>query len=386
MKRREFLVASASLPGVLVPAALRAESRPCPPTTLGVRSGTSVTSNCGADAHSDWLARSTGSGVIWAHEFSSDAEIEKFLAPSVDRSRVVRAAAGGPGDFGYLRCLNPAGVPAGGNIWERPLSALPGEPGYEVGPDFDRTAHYVYGRWQRGYYGHPDYWNEFPGQFAGHEFFMQMRIRVSRGRWTTAHEGGKVIWFADTGYTPAQEFNGQALYDGRFAAYINFGASNANVAYSPQVTPPSGQKQSWQAGGEYDGRCVWTVGQTYPSDCWKWPGYLSALRAGEWVTFLVRLKLGHECGSFTNPIAGANDSEVEVWVAEEKDLPSNGGQGYRKLIDRKDALWVYTSNRVKGLNSLRCGAYFNGFVFKEGWEQNFAQLILSKSYIPCPYV
>jgi len=79
MKRRDFLKSSVSLTGSLVPAF--ALARPCPPTSLSVSGGQSVRTSCVApgDLEADWSARSSGPGVIWAHDFRSDAEVNNFI-------------------------------------------------------------------------------------------------------------------------------------------------------------------------------------------------------------------------------------------------------------------------------------------------------------------
>jgi hypothetical protein len=78
MKRREFLWQSTGLAGLLVPAVGKSGT-PCPPDWFSVAGGTSASSNCSsADAQADWLARSTGPGVVWAHDFRSAAEVHNF--------------------------------------------------------------------------------------------------------------------------------------------------------------------------------------------------------------------------------------------------------------------------------------------------------------------
>lgn len=80
MKRRDFLKNTVGLTGSLVPG-LAAAARPCPPASLTVGGGTEVQSTCIAsgDLEADWLARSRGLGVVWAHDFRSDAEVNNFI-------------------------------------------------------------------------------------------------------------------------------------------------------------------------------------------------------------------------------------------------------------------------------------------------------------------
>lgn len=84
MKRREFLKTTVGLTGSLVPGF--AAARPCPPPALNVSGGNATQSTCIAagDLESDWLARSKSTGVVWAHDFRSDAEVDNFIKTPTD--------------------------------------------------------------------------------------------------------------------------------------------------------------------------------------------------------------------------------------------------------------------------------------------------------------
>jgi hypothetical protein len=85
MKRRDFLAGTAGLTGLIVPVVGRAVTRPCPPGSLGIAGGSSVTTSCSlADAEPDWLTRSTGPGVVFAHDFRAESEIESFVKIGTD--------------------------------------------------------------------------------------------------------------------------------------------------------------------------------------------------------------------------------------------------------------------------------------------------------------
>ena len=61
IRRREFLISTATLAGAGLPAIGWAASKPCPPSTLSVTGGSSTTSSCassGAAARSDAHKRS----------------------------------------------------------------------------------------------------------------------------------------------------------------------------------------------------------------------------------------------------------------------------------------------------------------------------------------
>jgi len=86
MKRRDFLLTSVGVTGAMLPLASRALSAPCPPGTLTVSGGTTVQTPCvpPGDAEADWIARSTGPGVVWAHDFRYRDELYKFIKVTGD--------------------------------------------------------------------------------------------------------------------------------------------------------------------------------------------------------------------------------------------------------------------------------------------------------------
>lgn len=80
MKRREFIKTTFGVTGSLF-SGLAAAARPCPPASARVSGGTEAQSSCIApgDLEADWLVRSRGSGVVWAHDFRTDAEVDNFV-------------------------------------------------------------------------------------------------------------------------------------------------------------------------------------------------------------------------------------------------------------------------------------------------------------------
>src|SRR5690606_37755614 len=114
MKRRTFLAGSAGLglAGGLYPILGRSQATPCPPSPLSVSGGTSVASACNAgDAEADWLTRSTGQGVVWAHDFRDPDEVRAWRYTPNDGLGNIRAdngldvqrhAASGIGNSGMM--------------------------------------------------------------------------------------------------------------------------------------------------------------------------------------------------------------------------------------------------------------------------------------------
>jgi hypothetical protein len=80
MKRREFIKTTFGFAGSLA-SGLSSAAKPCPPATARVSGGTEAQSTCIApgDQEADWLARSRGPGVVWSHDFRSNAEVDNFV-------------------------------------------------------------------------------------------------------------------------------------------------------------------------------------------------------------------------------------------------------------------------------------------------------------------
>jgi len=116
MKRREFLTSAVGLTGSLLPALAMARKEPCPPSSLSVNGSDPAQAACIApgDAEADWVVRANGPGVVWAHDFRSDAEVLNFLkSPSKLTAGVHdpmlmahRTAADGVTGGGCLELLN----------------------------------------------------------------------------------------------------------------------------------------------------------------------------------------------------------------------------------------------------------------------------------------
>jgi hypothetical protein len=103
MKRREFLSYSLNIAGISVPLIASAQSRPCPPSQVGVSGGSTASTNCAnpANAEADWMARASGQGVVWAHDFRRQEELLNFLK------------VGGDYTLSYPSILLPHRVPDG---------------------------------------------------------------------------------------------------------------------------------------------------------------------------------------------------------------------------------------------------------------------------------
>ena len=227
MKRRDFIVRTATSAGLLLPTLRAAAAVPCPPSPLAVAGGTSASSVCSAaTAASDWNARSSGPGVVWHHNFDTAAEVSAFrwtggygndprAVGSAAAPRTSWVPTGGADGGGYMQILRLAGSGEGGGdgtMWWRPLDPIVGagngrgvdDPGANrtIAPkSFVATdgGSQTY-NWTSGWYGHSSYQNSF---FDGTDFFLQVRVMVDPRRSTPGNSNlvGKFVWLSTTPYS-----------------------------------------------------------------------------------------------------------------------------------------------------------------------------------------
>jgi len=357
MKRREFLVGTATVASAL-PVMSLAESQPCPPSPVTAVGGTTANTSCAgaADAEADWKARTSGAGVVWFHDFRNAAEVDNF------RWR------GGQGDDpkntgdGSVRWISSDGITGGGCleiytaanseagcVWWRPLSPLTGsgngraqnDPGaggtisvqsYSPNPNSGGSNINSWG--SRGLYGHPSYHSQ--GGFDGAEYYLQMRVKISASRFSKGNpEAGKLLYLSHTYRSlTSQEIVTQNNINRDFMAYRSG---------SPPLEP------SKQYGSELSGY-------------WQWP-------SDEWVTVLYHIVPGR------NRVA---ETVFQVWVARA------GAKNYTKIWDTRVVPLEYDYDN--GQNALILSSYMNGVRSPVAWYTRFDQIIFSKQFIPCPQV
>ena len=127
MKRRDFLIGATSSTSLMYLKSVRA-AVPCPP----ILSGAPAVSCSTIDAEQDWQSRISGPGVVWYHNFESEAEVSRFRwydgindMDNVGDGTCRHIATDGVTGGGCLEIAIPTGGTAG-STWIRPFSPLTG--------------------------------------------------------------------------------------------------------------------------------------------------------------------------------------------------------------------------------------------------------------------
>lgn len=381
MKRRDFLVTSATLAGAAIPGVGLGQTRSCPPPDLSVGGGTSTTTPCATpSAAADWAARIGGAGVVWHHNFDSKAEVDAFrwtggyrggndplAVGDADAKYVEWVPTGGADGGGYMQLTrNSTGMD--GNCWWRPFAPLTGasngrgqdDPGAN-GTLAPRTLIATDGGGQvynwgvssnpkPGWYGHPSDQNSF---YDGHDFYMQIRVMTDPRRTTAGNPSvGKFTSFTTTNYSnTSQEV---VTYSGYWEGSAAVGKANIHNVYQGYNYSPLADVSS---------------GTRNPLGL-KWA------YSGGWDTLLYHVIPGRN---------GQNETRFEVWAAHP------GETAYTKIWDATyPAHYDSDGNTVGGVarpgwNAMLCWIYQNGASMSTFW-QRYDQIIFSKQFIPCPQV
>jgi hypothetical protein len=336
----------------------------------------------------DWVSRSTGPGVVWAHNFESSAEVDNFrwqggignvpvLANSDGNTRWVSndGFAGGG-------CLE-INIPGGGISragWIRPFSPLlaggngkaandPGDGGAITRRTWNPNTTGQAEAWVNGFYANPA---DFASQggasaFDGSQFYIQFRVKVSGNRANPGNPSGKLVFIARSpNYTPNNEIIIQSLTNPRYSMYTNFGNRSNSFLFEPQDAG-SGPHSSLQPGSEF----------AAPPTYWNWP-------LDEWVTVQVRIVCGrHSPGDSPNMATGFRDTGITVWVARAN------ATSYTKIWDKQNYVISYGSGSDPlpwGWNAFTASGFMNGVsaAAGAGWTHRFTQVIFSRQFIPCP--
>lgn len=432
MKRRDFLKTSAGFAGVVLPGLGLSQVKPCPPPTLSAGGGTSVSTPCAApgNADADWVARSTGPGVVWAHDFRTDAEVNSFRwqggvgnAPNIASTdgncrRITSDGITGGG------CLE-INIPTGGTCasgWWRPMSALAAGGNGKSSDDPAAGGTLPVRAWNPansgqtynfmgGYYGHPSYQTQYPtwsrggNQYSniwdGSEYFLQFRCKIPSSRFNQSNPDGKLVFLdltsGQTGTSlgeivlrsePGHSWNAAGQTTNVFRPYGMFGDSRSYGA-GELTNSQGGNGIGAMQPGYNESTCH--IGTGTVGGCWYWP-------ADEWVTLLVHVAPGrHNPGPYS-PTTGSSawylttapyrEFVLEIYAARA------GQTSYTKIHSKKDYAWLYGDGNSPGdyvfhppsHNSIALSGYMNNVPAVQGWYHRFTQVIFSKQFIAAPQV
>lgn len=398
--RRTFLRYVTTTSGLLLGGrALGQVKPPCPPT-LSVEGGESSSAPlCNPDAEADWQSRTSGSGVVWYHDFRSDAEVSQF--------RWNAGYGTDPGDLdqpGAVTRITTDGITGGGCLqiqlpaneklraqWWRPFSPLR-SPGNGRSTD-DPAARgsiplktwappqggSVYtASWKGGNYAHIDYHNPNVGDGAweekdGTDFWVQLRIKLDP-RFTqnpSGNLGGKLLYFSRV----EQSLTAQEIVPNinrgphSFRMYHAGSPGLDNASYRKTPIPAGQSPDAWQPGSEY-GNCE------YPdinnaSECWIYP-------YGEWFTLLFHVIPGHE----NDGGSSYADTGVQVFAARQ------GETRYTKIWERLNYAFDFQNGPgwSNGWNALILSNWHNSWAGGTPLWIRYDQIIFSKEFIECPQV
>lgn len=388
MRRRDIVLGS----GIVATGLARSVfgSEPCPPDALSSDGGPSARALCGGSAEGDWMSRISAPGVVWYHDFRSDAEVNRFrwmggigndVSGRGDGSCRRDTSDGITGSGCLEISVPPGGVARTG--WSRPFSPMTGatngrgvdDPGAGTAPsswNVTDGSDYL-GQWQRGFYTHRDYHSQWPEfQVDGDEFYLQYRVKISSSRFLSGQPDGKLAFIGVTGngtshFTPDQEIVIQSRQNRILRTYTNFGSNFNSALTEPQAaSDQSGAVK--QPGGDYASSCV---NNLTCNICWCYP-------SDTWVTTLVHVKPGHHGTSLGQ--VSAQDTLLEIKVA----LP--GDSEYTTVYSKSDFVFEFNQSVPFGWSVFEPSAYMNGSpaLQNAGWTHRYTQVIFSKQPIACP--
>ncbi|MFK8053407.1 MAG: hypothetical protein AB8F65_10585 [Woeseiaceae bacterium] len=372
MRRRKFIAGATSTASLLLLEQAKA-AVPCPPTILG---GDAARPCPAGDLEGDWQSRINAPGVVWYHDFRTDAEVDNYRwaggygndpndtrAPNLCRRNTNDGITGG----GCLELVHPVGR-GGAPGWWRPFGPMSGASNGRGENDPGAAGSIPLASWnpqnrgeneahRRNYYAHPSYIGAdgfSNSQFDGSEFWLQFRIKIDPARYQSGTPGeGKQSFLATTQQTLNQEIVQMNRLNRRASWYTNFGSS-------PDTGGALGvQFGTKQPGGDYD-----SCGSGGP--CWD---YADA----QWVTWLYHCVPGTD---------GDKNTFFEAFVARP------GQTEYETVFSQQNTINFSetTTGHPKAYNAFQPSNYMNNQNTTRAWYQRYDQIIFSHDSIPCPQV
>jgi len=314
-------------------------------------------------------------------------------------------ATGGPGNGPYISIFHKAVGPNVGSNgseykWCRPFSPLDAastgrgaaDPAYgnqiplqtfTPTDQGDQTVSYG-NRLRSGYYGKPEYqaagvyfgnplYPQVSKIFDGYDFYIQLRVKADPARMTLGSPvNGKLFFLTNT----------------TNVTYCNQEIVTVSAYPKPNGTPNQPNRHTM-----YEGQFGYLhdigTGPTENIGGAEWA------YSGGWDTLLYHITPGTANVSGSEGVLGGGagslvrDTRVELWAAHE------GETGYTKIWDTSyravyENQEQYTPGHLKyGWNAITLANYQNvdlGESIAASFYQNFAQVIFSKQFIPCPQV
>ena len=378
--------------GLALPSLLNAQTKPCPPPTLGVAGGSSVNTPCVAsNAAGDWTTRSTGPGVVWAQRFTQLSDVQRFIIAADQtkaKSFVNFVANDGVLGDGCLSIDSPAGQGQYGS-WGRPMRAITGDvnkaglPVYATNIDSGTTATSVFSNMKGGFFGNAEYKSASPSDFVGTDYYLQFRVKFHPNRFNSNEPTGKMLMFV-TGYsTPMQELVLQTRtdYGGRWYTMYTNTSTGFNSALNNPQSASGTNGSSLEPGGAYSSTCTQGIAPDGTNKCFLWP-------TNEWVTVLIHVIPGHQraLADMSNS-SNKKDTGLEVWIARA------GAKTYTKIWEKFDYVWEFGVSYLDGTpqpfgwNWINFTAFTGGAAAVpsvSGYYHRHDQLVFSTQFIPCP--
>ncbi len=393
----------------------------------------------GVTQASDWAARSTASGVVWAHNFDNPVEVTQFrniggFVDPVTTGTGINWQADGFAGGGCLEIVCPTSGTNDGNYWQRPMSALnAGMPGGTSGgvggtgngrsvPDpanggavtlqtWDSSVGSEGYNWRKGYYTNAAIqatWPYWPtpaqtGVYDGTRFYFSLKVKIQSTRWTAGNPAGKLLFIDLLGLTgqgeilvrsvnnPDSGFSGYAFHDTNpFMVYTSQG-NYANSGLLPTI--------QFNPGGGYPGAGTPIENGAYLSTCTVGnsanAGACFEYARSDWVELLFYVEAGQDNQSHSGDPILANwsffDQIIKVWKC------SRGETAWTSIFDNSANPFAFAfsnpqssgngpngSYNAPGYNGISPSIYNNGVNAVVGWYHRYTQMIFSSGNGPMP--
>lgn len=331
------------------------------------------------DLDADYALRIAGPGVVWHHDFSTADEVDAFRwsagysggndpdASGSGATRLSRITTDSVTGGGCLQFLYPATTVPNSVYWWRPFAPMdsgngrgesdPAASGQltvrtwaptDGGSQLDNFAY--------GWYGHPD---GADSNFDGHDFYLQVRVKMDPRRITGGNASntvGKFVWLTTAEGADSLSSGEHVIWS--YGNGGNDGTENYVRVYALGVNGIG----SFDPLDQEDASSRIQIGSDSATD-WSY--------SGGWDTLLIHSRPG-----VVDTTSGSDSTLLEIWAAHENDT------SYTKIWHQEYGLGGYEARN--GLQALILGGYNNGRSFSQEFYHRFDQVIFSRDFIPCP--